>query len=118
MLFEFDFGTSLFELLLGSFSSILGNAFEDFRWSSFDELLGICKTETWSNFAHCLNDSDLVGTTVGDDDVEFSLLFDRFSNSSWTGNADRCGSGYAPSFFELFDECDSFQDGKFAEFFY
>ena len=117
MLLEFDFGTSLFELLLGGLGSVFGDTFEDFCRSALDELLRVCKTKAGSDFTDCLDDGNLVRAAIREDDVEFSLLFDSFGDSSRTGNADWCGSGNAPSFFQLFNEFDSFQDGELAEFF-
>jgi hypothetical protein len=78
MLLELDFGASLFELLLGGFGGVLGDAFEHLGRGAFDELLGVGEAETGSHFAHRLDDGDLVGTAIGDDDVEFGLFFDGF----------------------------------------
>ena len=118
-LLEFDFGASCFQLFLGFFGSFLGHAFEDGCRSAFNKLFGVCKTETGSNFAHCLNDSDLVGSALYDYNVEFSFLFGCLGRTccGWTGG-NCCCCGNTPGFFELFYEIDSFQDGKFAEFFY
>ena len=104
MLLEFDFGTSLFELLLGGFGSVFGDTFEDFRRRGFDELFRICKTKAGSDFADCLDDGNLVCAAIGDHDVKFGLLFGSFDDGSRTGNADWCSGGNAPMFFKLFIE--------------
>jgi len=118
MLLEFDFGASLFELFLCSLGSVFGDTFEDFCGSALDELLRVCKAKAGSDFADCLDDGNLVCAAIREDDVEFCFFFDRFSDSSRTGDADWCGGGNAPMFFKLFNECDSFQNGELAEFFY
>lgn len=117
-LLEFDFCASFFKLFLGSFTSVFGNAFKHLSGSTFDQFLGVSETESGSHFAHCLNDSDLVGSTFGDHDIEFSLLFSSFCNWTSRSNCGRCGSGNAPCFFQFFNEVSSFQNGKLAEFFY
>ena len=106
MLLEFDFGTSLFELLLGGFGGVFGDTFEDLGRSAFDELLRVGKAKAGSDFADCLDDGDLVRAAIREDDVEFSLLFDSFGRTSGrTGDADGSGGGNAPGFFKLFNEC-------------
>ena len=56
MLLKFDFGTSLFELLLGGLGGIFADAFEDLRRRALDELLRVCKAKAGSDFADCLDD--------------------------------------------------------------
>jgi hypothetical protein len=117
-LLEFDFRASFFELFLGGFGSVFCDAFDHLGGSAFHQFLGVGEAESGSHFAHCLNNSDLVGAAVGDDDIEFGFLFSSFCNRSSHSNCGWRGSGNAPCFFQFFNEIGSFQNGKFAEFFY
>jgi len=84
----------------------------------FNEFLRVSETQPRSNFAHRLDDGNLVSSHISKDDVEFRLLFDGFDRtSSRTSRSDRCSGGYAPGFFQFLHEIDSFQNGKLAEFF-
>ncbi len=119
-LLEFDFRAGCFELFLSFFGSFLGSGIKHVGRSAFDEFLGIGKSETRSNFTNCLNDSDLVGTCFGDDDIKLGFFFSGFGRAGGGGRTggDSCCGGDAPGFFELFHEIDSFQNGELAEFFY
>ena len=120
-LLEVDLCAGVLELLLSCFSGVLCDTFEHLSRSAFDELLRVGKTEARSNFTNCLNDSDLVATTFGDNHVEFGLFFSWSSSFATTTGShygtDRSCSGYAPSFFKFLNQISSFQYGKLAEFF-
>jgi len=80
--------------------------------------------------AHDLDDLDLLGATVGEDDVEFILLFFGCCTTGGTAtgcngcNCNRGGCGYTELLFERVEEflqfdngevCDSFEDVVFAK---
>lgn len=121
-LLDFDFGASFLELLFRSFGIGLVGGLENRLRSFFDELLGFGESESGLDFAHDLDDGDLlVGRNRDEDHVEFGLRFGGRRSSASTsrsggGDGDRRGGGNAPVGFELFDELRDFDDGEFAEF--
>src|SRR4029079_5016204 len=72
-LLDVDRGTGLGELGLGSLCGFLGGLLEDGLGSAVDEILGFLQTEA-GQLAHDLDDLDLLGAGLGEDDVELVLL--------------------------------------------
>ena len=82
-LLQFGLGASFFELRLHRFSVGFRDAFLDLA-TGFGEIFGFFQAQT-GDFAHDLDHVDLVRAGVGQDDVEFGLLFGRSSSccSRW-----------------------------------
>ena len=80
-LLNVDLSAGVFELLLEVSSFSLGNSFLDRLRSAFNEVLGFLQAEA-GDAANFLDDVDLVGASVNQDNVEFSLFFFRCSSGS------------------------------------
>src|SRR5690606_9601418 len=74
VLLEFDLGASFFQLLLRVFGGRLVRAFLDGLRSAVDQVLGFLQAQA-GDFAHSLDDVDLVGADFGQNDRELGLLF-------------------------------------------
>src|SRR5690606_29848144 len=74
VLFEFDLRTRVFELLLGVFGGSLVDTFLDGLGRAVDQVLGFLEAQT-GDFAHGLDDADLVGADFRQHDGELGLLF-------------------------------------------
>lgn len=101
-LLDVNLGASVFELLLEVSSFSLRNGFLDRLRSAFDQVLGFLEAETGDG-ADFLDDVDLVGASVNEDNVKFGLFF--FDRSSSTGaasssNSYRSSCRNAPLLFE------------------
>jgi large subunit ribosomal protein L7/L12 len=99
----------------------LGHAFLDRLRRGIDEILGLLEPQA-RQLAHGLDDLDLVGADIGEDDVKLRLLL--FLNGSTTsggtggtGNGDRSGGGDAPALFEGLDEGVQLENGHAFELF-
>jgi len=75
-LFHFDGRASLSELLLDGLRLFLGDAFLNALWRSIHQFLGFFQAQA-GDFADRLDDIDLVGADLFEDDGEFGLLFGR-----------------------------------------
>jgi hypothetical protein len=87
---------------------------------AFNEVLGFLEAEA-GDAANFLDDVDLVGASVNQDNVELGLFFFRSSSSSSaasSSNGYRSSSGNAPLFFEKLGQFCSFQNGQRGEVFY
>ena len=73
-LLDFDFGAGGSELLFDLVGFFLGSAFLDSLGGAFDEFLRFLQAEA-RDLADDLDDGDLVGADIGEDDVEFGLFF-------------------------------------------
>src|ERR1700688_564557 len=73
-LLDFDLGARFLELLLDGRRLVLAHAFLHGLGRAIDEVLGFLQAEA-GDFAHGLNDVDLVAADVGEHDGEFRLLF-------------------------------------------
>src|SRR6187431_2954999 len=105
VLLDLDLGARCFELLLDVLGLFLADVLFDRLGSAFDQVLGFLETQS-GDLADGLDDVDLVGTTVGENDGELRLLFDSSSNSaaaSGSSHGDRSRAD-APLRLELFDE--------------
>src|SRR5688500_17586917 len=78
---HFDLGAGCFELLLDVVGFVLADAFLDRLGRAFHEVLGFLEAEG-RDLAHCLDHVDLAGACVGENDVEFRLLFDSSSTTA------------------------------------
>src|ERR1700690_506039 len=80
-LLNFNLCTCIFELLLEAFGVSLGHAFLDALGSAVHQILGFLETEL-GELAHHLDDLDLLGTRLLENDRELGL-FDRGGGSGW-----------------------------------
>ena len=74
LLLDFDFCADSFELSLESLCIFLGNAFLDLGVLGLDKSLCFCKAEA-GDCTDFLDDLDLLGAELGEDNVELGLLF-------------------------------------------
>ena len=81
-LLEFGLSAGFHQLLDSGFSVSLGNAFLDVLGRAVHQILGFLQAQT-GDFTHGLDDGHLVGASVGQNHVEFGLLF-RSSGSGAT----------------------------------
>ena len=119
-LFDFDFGTSSFELLLDLFSFFFLGTFFKGLGSALNELLGFRQAQAGHYATHFFNDGNFVATSVSEDDVKFSFLFDNSGRTgSWASGGDghRSSGAHAPLVFEGFDEFSDFENGQAAQVF-
>ena len=117
-LLEFDFGAGGLELLLDLFGVGLGSAFLDGLRRALDEVLGLLEAEAGDG-ANFLDDADLVGASVSEDDVELGLLLSG-SGSGGTGgrggsDGDRSGGGNAPLGLEILNKGSDLDNGLAGE---
>ena len=75
-LLDVDGGASLAQLRRGGFGLLLRHAFLDRLRGRLDQVLGLLQAEA-GQLADRLDDVDLVGAEVGEDDAELGLLLDR-----------------------------------------
>ena len=80
-LLHFDFGASVFQLLLDGRGFVFIHAFLNGFGRSFDEVLGFFQAEV-GDCTNFFDHVDLVRAGIGQDDVEFGLLFCRGSSRS------------------------------------
>lgn len=119
-LFDFDFGTSSFELLLDLFGFFFLGTFLERLWSALDKLLGFCQAKSGNHATNLFDDGDLIATSISKDDVKFRFLFSRRSSSSsrsGSSNGYRSGSANAPLVFKGFDEFSDLKNGQAAQVF-
>src|SRR5689334_24431071 len=76
VLLDLHLGAGCFELLLDVFGLFLADVFLDRLGSAFDEILRLFQTES-GDLADRLDDVDLVGAAVGEDDGKLRLLLGR-----------------------------------------
>jgi hypothetical protein len=93
-LLDFDLTACIFDLLLDLFRFILRNAGFDLCRYALNERLGVLKSEP-GDTAHSLDDTDLLFTEIGENDIEFSLLFDCFGATAggWSHTTHHYGGG-------------------------
>ena len=80
LLLDLDFGSCSLKLLLDLLSVFFGNAFFDRLRSGFNKILRIFQTETGDG-TDFLDDVDLARAGIGENNIEFSLLFSSGSRS-------------------------------------
>src|SRR5690606_31528798 len=92
--------------------SLVG-AFLDGLRSSFNQILGFLEAQAGDG-ADFLDDLDLLGAGVSENDVELGLLFNRGSSSGArsSGNGDRSSSGNAPLLFQQLRQLSRFENGQ------
>ncbi len=124
MLFDFDLGTSSFELLLDLFCFCFWHASLDGGTALVDKRLRFCEAETCHDGADLLDDSDFLSTTVDEDNVELGLFFNCWSSGSTAsttasgGNGYRSSSGNAPLLFQSFYQFCDLKHCQSAKFIY
>lgn len=120
-LLEFDGGTGFFEFFLGFFGVRFGSGFLESSRCAFNELLGVGKTESFDSSTNRLNDSDLIFTKGGKNDVKFVFFFSGvFATSCGTCSSNCCRScgANAPFIFESLNKVCDFENGQTAQLFY
>ena len=119
-LLNVDLSAGVFKLLLEVSSFSLGNSFLNMLRSAFNEVLSFLQAEAGDS-ADFLDDVDLVGASVNQDNVELGLFFFRSSSSSTAASSSNCyrsSSRNAPLLFEQLGKLSSFQNGQRGEVFY
>ena len=112
-LFDLHFGASSFHLFLDFVCFfLLATFFEKLR-CALDELLGFGKSETCDDATYFFNDANLIGTSISQEDVKFSLLFDNSSGGTTTNgsSSDWSSGANAPLCLEGFHKVSNFHDG-------
>ena len=121
-LLDFDLGASSFELLLDLLGFGFRHARLDDRACFVDQALRFGKTETGHDSADFLDDSDLLSTTIREDDVELSFFFCSRSGSTTTSgggsSGNRSGGGNAPLLFQGFHKFSDLKHSQSAKFIY
>ena len=84
MLLELDGSAGFLKLGLGGFGFVLGDAFQNSRRCAFHQSLGFRQAQTGFDFAHSLDDLNLLAAITREDDVEFGLFFSRRGITSTT----------------------------------
>ena len=84
---DLHLGAGLLQLLLDLFGLFLGDAFLDGLGRALDDLLGLLEAEA-GELTQRLDDADLLGAEVGEDDVELGGLCGGL-NSGASGGASR-----------------------------
>ncbi len=107
---------------MASAAEFLGDSRKHLGAGSLGHGLGIHQAQA-GQLANDLDGLDLLGASIFQNDVEFSLLFDRFGSRGGgrgTGGGDgyRSGGGNAPLLFEFLNQVGSFQNCQLAQFFY
>ncbi|CDX42910.1 hypothetical protein MPLSOD_470010 [Mesorhizobium sp. SOD10] len=120
-LLQLDLGASCFQLSLELVGVGLGNAFLDRLRSRFDQVLGFLEAKAGDG-ADFLDDVDLLGAGIGENNVEFRLLFSRSSGSGSTtatgGNSHRSGGRNAPLLFQELRQLGRLEDGQLRKVVY
>ena len=115
-LLDLDLCASFLELGGDLLGFVLGDAFLEVLRSAVDEFLGFLQAQAGQS-TDDLDDSDLVGASGLQNDVELSLLY-LSSSSAGSGSSDSSGSGGNAEFlFQSVDQLSQFQNGKSLNFF-
>ena len=87
-------GAGGFEFLFGFVGGFFADLLEDDDGGGLDEVFGFFESEG-GDFANGFDDVDLLGSDVGDFDVEFGLFFfdGGFGDGDARGHCDGCGRG-------------------------
>ena len=98
-----------------SLGIVLGDGFLDGLGSVVDELLGFLQTQA-GDLADDLDDLDLLGADLLQDDVELGLLFDLSSAGGGSSDSGSSG-GNAEGLFQSMDELSQLEDAQGLNFF-
>jgi len=112
-LLQLGLGAGFHQLLHGGFGVGLGNAFLHVLGRAIDQVLGFLQAQA-RQFAHGLDDGDLVGAGFGQHDVEFGLLFSGRSgttSSTASSGSSHGGSGHTELLFDGLDQVIEFHHG-------
>ena len=117
---KFNNCTSGFEFALGIGGCFFADSGEDFGASGLGHGFGFHEAEVGEG-ADDLDDFDLLGASVFEDDIKFGFLFNGFSGGGSGGraggNSHGCGGGNAPLFHESFHKFGSVENREFAQLF-
>src|SRR5438045_2444916 len=109
-------GARVLELLLDGLGLVLADVLLDRLRRAVDEILRLFEAQA-GDLAHGLDDVDLRGPGLLEDDRELGLLFDRFGGRATglapagRGDGDRSG-GHAPAILEELAELRDLEDRK------
>ncbi|MPM92777.1 hypothetical protein SDC9_139913 [bioreactor metagenome] len=92
-LLDLDLRADFFELLLDLLGFSLGQAFLDGLGGGLNKVLGFLQAQAADDFADNLDDLDLLGAGIGQDDVKLGLLFNRSGGSGHRGGGGGNGGG-------------------------
>jgi hypothetical protein len=87
LLLDFGFRASFFQLLLAGFCVCFRNRFFHGLRCAIDQVFGFFQAQT-GDFANCFDDADFVRAEIGQDQVEFGLLFSSCCRTSCCRTAD------------------------------
>ncbi|CAI8735321.1 hypothetical protein EMIT0357P_140009 [Pseudomonas marginalis] len=110
-LLQLDFSACFFQSSFGFVSCFFGNSFQNHGRSAVNYSLGFFQAQT-GQFTYCLDHVYFLLASFGQHDVEFGLLFNNGSSSSWASGSS--GSGNAEFFFESFDQLNNLQNRHFS----
>ncbi len=114
LLLEFDGCAGLLKFCLGGFGLILGHAFQDRYWGTFNQTLRLGQAQAGLDYAHGLDDCNFLAAVTNQYYVKLSLLLSRASictvNSACSRNRNRGSSTDAPFLFQFLDQFSSLKD--------
>src|SRR5690606_679801 len=121
-LLQLDLGAGCFQLCLDLLGVRLGHCLLDRLRRTLDQVLGFLEAKTGDG-PDFLDDVDLLGASVGQDDVELGLLLGRGSSSAARStacgsNRHRRGGGDAPLLLEHLRQLSRLEDGQARQVFY
>ena len=115
-LLDLDDSADFLELLLVLLGGFLADALEQGGGSVVDQILGFLQAQAGLDFADNLDDVELLGTSVLQNDVELGLLFD-FLSSRCNSAASHDGSrrGHAELLFHFLNQVSQLENGHFLD---
>jgi len=122
LLLEFDGCAGLLKFCLGSFGLILGHAFQDRCWGTFNQALRLSQAQAGLDYAHGLDDCNFLAAVTYQHDVKFSLFLSRASICAITSacgrNRNRGSSTDAPFLFQFLDQFSGLKYRQTAQLFH
>ena len=115
-LLDLALGADLFQLSLDSLGVLLGDALLQSLGSSLDSSLGLSQAQT-GQLANDLDDLDLLGADLRQDDVELVLLLNGSSSSSASGGSSHSSGGNAELFLQSVDQLGQLQNSQTLDLF-
>src|SRR5689334_22358117 len=104
LLLDFGFRASFFQLLLAGFCVCFRNRFFHGLRCAIDQIFGFFQAQT-GDFANCLDDANFVRAEIGQNQVEFGLLFSsRASSGAASCWSCHCCGRNAELLFECLDQ--------------
>ena len=115
-LLDFDLGASFLEFGSDLLGLVLGDSFLEGLGSAVDHFLGFLQAQAGQG-TDDLDDSDLVGASGLQDDVELGILF-LSGSSAGSGSGDSSGSGgNAELLFQSMNQLGQLENGEGLNFF-